>query len=373
MVESSNFNSTSFEDDFSLTSVANESGVVSVEEMVQQIINDEEVDPNLSALGLKLTSFNAALWRSRRQKGLTQKQLAQQVGVSLALVSHYETLRAYPPSSVADRIAQALGQSPETLFPSYLQMFLRDKDKPKEIRLEVPMSQMKKMLLNRAVEQQSLATGDNLESLAEKAVLKEEVESLLDSLPSRERMIIKLRFGIDEGRENTLDESARALGIGIERARQIEVKALRKLRHPSRSKKLIPYLEKSNEGANEEAEALKNGLITALQTADLPRIYENIEKIRKQIQNGAEKLGIKHLIKQIIEDPSYRPPDREVYRYIKVVYAGANLDRLQVKGIQQDTIIESIAETMEALEELNEWSRQAKLIEDIEERTSQSL
>src|SRR5579863_2106763 len=74
-------------------------------------------------------------------------------------------------------------------------------------------------------------------------LLKEQVEDVLDSLTERERKVLQLRFGLDDGRARTLEEVGREFKVTRERIRQIEAKALRKLRHPSRSRKLKDYLE----------------------------------------------------------------------------------------------------------------------------------
>jgi RNA polymerase primary sigma factor len=73
--------------------------------------------------------------------------------------------------------------------------------------------------------------------------LEEELRDLLASLPARERRIVELRFGLIDGRSRTLEEVGWEFGVTRERVRQIEAKALRKLRHPKRSKKLREYLD----------------------------------------------------------------------------------------------------------------------------------
>jgi len=73
--------------------------------------------------------------------------------------------------------------------------------------------------------------------------LKAQIGDALDKLSDRERRIIVLRYGLDDGRFRTLEEVGRDFGITRERIRQIEAKALRKLRHPSSSTRLQGYLD----------------------------------------------------------------------------------------------------------------------------------
>lgn len=76
-------------------------------------------------------------------------------------------------------------------------------------------------------------------------LLKEQLEDVLDTLTDREENVLRLRFGLDDGRTRTLEEVGKVFGVTRERIRQIEAKALRKLRHPSRSKQLKDFLEQA--------------------------------------------------------------------------------------------------------------------------------
>jgi len=79
--------------------------------------------------------------------------------------------------------------------------------------------------------------------MASFTLLKEQLMDVLDTLTSREEKVLRLRFGLDDGRPRTLEEVGKVFDVTRERIRQIEAKALRKLRHPSRSKKLKDFLE----------------------------------------------------------------------------------------------------------------------------------
>ena len=78
---------------------------------------------------------------------------------------------------------------------------------------------------------------------ASKQLLKEQIDEVLSSLTPRERQVLRFRFGLEDGRSRTLEEVGKEFNVTRERIRQIEAKALRKLRHPSRSRKLRDYLD----------------------------------------------------------------------------------------------------------------------------------
>ena len=103
---------------------------------------------------------------------------------------------------------------------------------------------------NRRAEQPSLADlhfrSTDARAPAEAAsftLMKEQLLDVLDTLTPREEKVLRLRFGLDDGHQRTLEEVGREFKVTRERIRQIEAKALRKLRHPSRSKKLKDYLD----------------------------------------------------------------------------------------------------------------------------------
>ena len=79
---------------------------------------------------------------------------------------------------------------------------------------------------------------------AEAKMLKEELLKVLDTLTPRENEVIRKRYGLDDSRPKTLEEVGREFNVTRERIRQIEAKALRKLRHPNRTKKLKDFINK---------------------------------------------------------------------------------------------------------------------------------
>ena len=108
------------------------------------------------------------------------------------------------------------------------------------VSLESPVGEEDDSNLSDFIEDQRAPAPSEIASLQ---LLREQVEDALDSLGGRERRVLQLRFGLDDGRQRTLEEVGREFGVTRERIRQIEAKALRKLRHPSRSKLLRDYLE----------------------------------------------------------------------------------------------------------------------------------
>ncbi len=105
--------------------------------------------------------------------------------------------------------------------------------------LETPVGQEESSLLGDFIEDESVLGPVDA---ASNQLLKEQVHSILDSLSDREREVLEMRFGLRDGQGHTLEEVGQFFGVTRERIRQIEAKALRKLRHPYRSRKLRDYL-----------------------------------------------------------------------------------------------------------------------------------
>jgi RNA polymerase primary sigma factor len=133
---------------------------------------------------------------------------------------------------------ERVAEGPQTVSPEKVREIMKVSQEP--VSLETPIG-----------EEEDSHLGDFIPDLASVApadaashqLLKEQVEGVLDSLTPRERRVLQLRFGLEDGRSRTLEEVGRDFNVTRERIRQIEAKALRKLRHPSRSRKLKDYLE----------------------------------------------------------------------------------------------------------------------------------
>ncbi len=154
---------------------------------------------------------------------------------------------------VSRRLVQELGREPTTEEIAFGMTDLKQGPPvtPEKVREIIKVSQDPVSLETPIGEEDDSHLGDFLPDesalapadAASHQLLKEQVMDVLNSLTSRERKVLELRFGLEDGRSRTLEEVGREFQVTRERIRQIEAKALRKLRHPSRSKKLKDYLE----------------------------------------------------------------------------------------------------------------------------------
>lgn len=147
---------------------------------------------------------------------------------------------------VQRQLLQDLGREPSPeeigeemdLTPEKVREILKIAQEP--VSLETPIGEEDDSHLGDFIEDQE-ATSPSEAAAYE--LLKEQLEDVLDTLTDREENVLRLRFGLDDGRTRTLEEVGKVFGVTRERIRQIEAKALRKLRHPSRSKRLKDFLE----------------------------------------------------------------------------------------------------------------------------------
>ncbi|NWL86725.1 RNA polymerase sigma factor RpoD [Paenibacillus sp. 79R4] len=132
-----------------------------------------------------------------------------------------------------EEIAAEMGISPEKV-----REIMKIAQEP--VSLETPIGEENDSNLGDFIEDhEALAPAD----AAAFELLREQLEEVLDTLTEREENVLRLRFGMDDGRSRTLEEVGKEFGVTRERIRQIEAKALRKLRHPSRSKRLKDFME----------------------------------------------------------------------------------------------------------------------------------
>ncbi|HEU5140020.1 MAG TPA: RNA polymerase sigma factor RpoD [Bacillales bacterium] len=147
---------------------------------------------------------------------------------------------------VQRQLLQDLGREPTPeeiskemeLTPDKVREILKIAQEP--VSLETPIGEEDDSHLGDFIEDQDAQAPSDA---AAYELLKEQLEDVLDTLTDREENVLRLRFGLDDGRTRTLEEVGKVFGVTRERIRQIEAKALRKLRHPSRSKRLKDFLE----------------------------------------------------------------------------------------------------------------------------------
>jgi len=149
-------------------------------------------------------------------------------------------------SKVIQRLSQEYGREPTTEeIGDELEM------SASKVRELIKVSQMPMSLEQKVGEEGDSKLGDFIEDQnaispldsASRHLLKEQIEDALSSISPREKSVLQFRFGLEDGRSRTLEEVGKVFNVTRERIRQIEAKAIRKLRHPSRSRKLRGYLE----------------------------------------------------------------------------------------------------------------------------------
>jgi RNA polymerase primary sigma factor len=144
------------------------------------------------------------------------------------------------------RMQQDLGREPGAdelavvmeMTPERVREILKMSQDP--ISLEMPVGEEEDSLLGDFIEDEKFPAPADAAALK---LLRDQLRDVLSTLGEREREVLAMRYGLNDGRTRTLEEVGRAFGVTRERIRQIEAKALRKLRHPSRAKMLRDFLE----------------------------------------------------------------------------------------------------------------------------------
>ena len=146
---------------------------------------------------------------------------------------HRRLLQEYGREPTPEEIGRAM-----EVLPEKVEEILKISQEP--VSLETPIGEEEDSHLGDFIEDRSALAPSDAASFQ---LLKEQIQEVLDTLTDRESRVLQLRFGLEDGRSRTLEEVGREFGVTRERIRQIEAKALRKLRHPTRSRKLRDFLE----------------------------------------------------------------------------------------------------------------------------------
>ena len=189
--------------------------------------------------GFKFSTY--ATWWIRQA---ITRAIADQARTIRIPVHMVETINKY--TRVSRQLLQEKGREP--LLEEIAEEMNVTLDKIKEIQkislepvsLEIPIGEEEDSHLGDFVEDESALSPPDIAAFM---LLKKQLNEVLNTLTDREKKVLTLRFGLDDGRSRTLEEVGKEFGVTRERIRQIEAKALRKLKQPSRSKKLKDYLD----------------------------------------------------------------------------------------------------------------------------------
>lgn len=188
-------------------------------------------------LGRETRYFNGTLKKKRLERGLYQKDVANAVGCTDGLVSQWETLHSYPDKKYHQKLEQLFDCSIEELFPEFLQMFKHRKLKSEEY------GQLSIAELEASSEMELLNSGETIEEQLDRETIKTTLEAAIDELHPREQKIIKLRFGLGEERPRTLEDVAKEFCTTRGRIREIEERALKKLKKIPKVRECFSIIE----------------------------------------------------------------------------------------------------------------------------------
>ena len=182
-------------------------------------------------------SINRVLRASRQLTQETGRDpTVEEIALELDLLTPEEKRRIEGARSAGEPLSPALRRRLRRAA-SKVRQILKVSQEP--MSLEMPVGLEENSSLGDFIEDDSATEPADA---ASRQMLREQMQATLDSLSSRERRVLELRFGLEDGQSRTLEEVGQRFGVTRERIRQIEAKALRKLRHPTRSRKLRDYL-----------------------------------------------------------------------------------------------------------------------------------
>lgn len=193
-----------------------------------------------SLVSLKLLTRNTHLVEARKAKGITQDEMGRAIRMSKVKLSNIENLRRVPSSAEQAEIAAYLCQSIDFLFPDILMKAIEE---GVFARRDAQLTEPQIISLTEAARLQISYDGETaIIEECDRHLLSERISEVLTTLDPREEKVLKLRFGLEDGRSRILEEVGKEFGVTRERIRQIESKALRKLRHPRRARQLQAFL-----------------------------------------------------------------------------------------------------------------------------------
>jgi len=194
---------------------------------------DKAAGPDEFRIGMKIRLFNWSLDRAIKAKGWKRMEAAKACGVSLNTLFWWLAFKSYPKENKRMDVSIVLGVPEDIIFPEAIEGF-RITKQPEAISFG---------------KEEAVALGlcsqeVDPEQVAIQASLQESLHEAMQGLKEREKLVLRLRFGLDGEESRSLREVGVSLGVTPERIRQMEARALRKLRHPSRIIPLRTYAER---------------------------------------------------------------------------------------------------------------------------------